>query len=91
MRSRIRDMNNSGETAAKKLLEMKDAIEEATGKVNVLKGKLESAEDQLATEFNCKSLSMGKSKLAKLDDEIETKEEALEEGVERLKEGYEWN
>ena len=90
MQSRTRRVI-SQEAPAEKLLRMKNAIEETTKEVNILKGKLQALKEQLNNDFSCKTLSIAQRRLDKLDKEIEQKEKALANNVRDLEDKYEWN
>ncbi len=75
---------------ANKLMKMKEQIEEAKVEKNREEGKLEELLKQLKKEFKCKNLNEAKKILVGMEREIDKEEDALEKGINKLEESYEW-
>lgn len=76
--------------SAKKLLKIKDKIEDAKTDKAKYEGKVESSIEILKNKFKSKSVKDAESKLVELKSKIEKKEKKLELGVGELEENYEW-
>ena len=76
-------------TTTKKLLDLKESIENAKEDKAKLTGKLESLYETLQTEFNCKTLASAQKKFDKLSKELETKQSELTDKIEEFEGRYE--
>lgn len=75
---------------ASKLLKMKEQIEEANVEKNREEGKLDEHFKQLKKEFRCKNEKEMNGMIDEGEREIDKEQKALEKGVRRLEDNYEW-
>lgn len=75
----------------KKLLELKDKIEDAKTKLNKLEGMKSNYMDRLNEEFKCKTLKEAETKLIQLDKDIDELQEKINKGIKELEESYDFN
>lgn len=73
----------------KKLLEIKEDIENAKKESSVLEGRKEELLKTLSEEFEVKDLGDAEKLLEKLEKEIEEGEKEIEEGFNKLLKKYE--
>lgn len=69
-------------------MELKEEIEEASGKVAEFRGKRKAHLETLKTKFNCNNLSQAKKKLSKLKEDIEELEQRKQEEIEQLEKDF---
>jgi septal ring factor EnvC (AmiA/AmiB activator) len=75
----------------KELLQLKKEIEEAKSSISKLEGQKEYLEKELLVNFNCTSVEDAEKLLGKFQKEVEKIEKQIEEGLEELKEAYEFD
>jgi hypothetical protein len=75
---------------ANELLRMKEQIEKAKTDKAQAEGRLSQLMKDLLSKFGCKTLSESQKKLTKLDKKHKVLVIELDEGIEQLKEDYEW-
>ena len=73
---------------AKELLRLKDSIEEAQRKKDILSGKIESLHEELKENFNCQDIEEAKILLSKLESEVKKEQNEIEEELKTLKEKF---
>lgn len=76
-------MNNT-----KILMKLKDEIEEARTNLAQEQGKIESAEERLKTDFNLNNVEDAEKYIKKLENQMENKQDELDEGVKKLQEAF---
>ncbi len=74
----------------KKLLELKQEIEEAKNKVAELKGRKEYLLQELQDKYNCKSLEEAQSRIDNLNSAIIDLEQQIEKEIEELENEYDF-
>jgi len=74
----------------RKLLQMKERIEESELEIAKLQGKLEDRERQLKKVSGCNNVIGAKSILKKLKNKLKRIEFEFEKGVKKLEKKYEW-
>ena len=72
----------------KQLLVLKDEIDEAKTIVAELTGQKKSQMTQLKETFGCSSLEEAEKKVKKMTDEIDSLDEKITNGMEKLEEMY---
>jgi uncharacterized phage infection (PIP) family protein YhgE len=73
------------------LLKLKQKIDDAKQTSSELKGQQTALMQQLKTEYKCNSLKEAQEKLKKMDEEIETINTQIDEGLKELEGKYEQN
>ena len=74
----------------KKLLELKEQIEDAKQEVNRLEGRQDGLMQQLQKDWKCKSLKEAKKKLGDMKQEIQELQDKIDSGIAELEEKYEF-
>ena len=80
----------SKELKPKRLLDMKEKLDTITLDLARLGGMEEELTKRLKSKSGYNTPSKAKSVLKKLDKRIESKQQELEDGIEKLEEDYEW-
>jgi len=75
---------------ARKLLRMKEKLEDVGLEIAGLDGKLEDREKQLKKKSGSSDLIKAKSIRKKIESKLDKLKNKLNEGVEKLEETYEW-
>lgn len=78
------------ESKAKRLLDMKEQLDTITLDLARLGGMEEELTKRLKTKSGYNTPSKAKSVLQKLNKRIESKQEELDDGIEKLEDDYEW-
>ena len=71
------------------LLKLKKQIDEANASVSELKGQLSALLKQLKDDWKCNSVEDAEKLIVKMDKEIASLNNKIEEGMEELEEKYE--
>jgi len=72
----------------RKLLDLKEQVEEAKIKVSELTGQQTALMKQLKEEFGCTTIEQAQKKLETMEKEITVLDKKIEEGVQELKTKY---
>jgi hypothetical protein len=75
---------------AKKLLRMKEQIEQAQIKTARLQGEIDSKYNELKTVFNCSNLAEAERSLATMDKTLNKDVAAFEAAMDKLEAAYQW-
>jgi type VI protein secretion system component VasK len=73
----------------RELLRMKEQVDRAKTQVSELTGHHQYLMTQLKEEYGCSSIQQGNKKVQRLEEELATLDEQLEEGVVRLRQEME--
>jgi len=73
----------------KKLLELKEQIENAKTEVSELKGKKQGLMETLQKDWECSTVKQAEKRLVKMKSEIEELEKQKEKGIKQLENDYE--
>lgn len=79
------------EDIAKRLLGMKQKIEEAKIEKAQIQGAIDQNMERLKKEFGVSGLKAAKKKLDALNEEQEALQKKLDKAVDKLEEKYEWD
>ena len=71
------------------LLKLKKQIDEANASISELKGQLSALLKQLKDDWKCNSVEDAEKLIVKMDKEIASLNNKIEEGMEELEEKYE--
>lgn len=75
---------------ARELLRMMKQAEEAAQEAYELKGRRSQIETSLKDNFQCQDLNEAKSLLSQLEEQAEELEQEIQEGLEKVKETYDF-
>lgn len=70
------------------LFDKKEELERMKQSINRLEGQLESAEQQLATEFSCNTVAEARTKLKKMNAQVQQVQTDIKEKTDALLEKY---
>lgn len=70
------------------LLDLKDKIDGAKTQASELKGQQTALMNQLKTDFSCKTIEDTEKELRRIDKDIKTLKEQIQEGIDDLEEKY---
>ena len=77
--------------STKRLLEIKNQIDEAKSKQSEITGQIKSTTDQMEQKFDVKTLPQAEKKLKEIGTELDAKESEFKEGLEKLESNYSWS
>lgn len=78
------------EDKVKRLMKMKEQIDQAKSRADRIRGTIESLESQMMKQYGCKDVAFAKKKLDQMDTELRKAEKEFSEGVGVLEEAYAW-
>jgi len=76
--------------STKRLLEIKNQIDEAKSKQSEITGQIKSIKEQMKQKFKISDLNEAEKLLEKMGIELDAQETEFEKGMEKLEEAYNW-